>query len=198
VTADSDRGWAAYMRGNSGHVVDGGVLEVDAAVPASEPRLLLREPDLLTARLLAAAIDSAFGAGTSTVEDAGAIALKVPAATPAAVWLAAVDTVTVSTPAPNRIVIDSRDGTVVAGGELRVGAAVVSHGGVTLEIGGTPATAPASAGGPEAGLVHAPANALVQDVAAGLHAAGARGPEIAAVFEALRAAGALHATVIVR
>ena len=108
------------------------------------------------------------------------------------------DTVDVSTPAPARIVIDARDGTVVAGGGLRVGAAVVSHGGMTLEIGGAPAPPAGAAAGASDGLVHVGADASVQDVAAGLHAAGARGPEIAAVFEALRAAGAIRATVVVR
>jgi flagellar P-ring protein precursor FlgI len=191
VTADDNGGRAAFQRANSGRVNEGGVLEADAPVPASEPRLLLREPDLLTARLVASAIDSAFGAGTAKVEDAGAITLKIPASTSAALWLAAVDTVDVRSPSPARIVIDSRDGTVVAGGDLRVGSAVVSHGGVTLEIGG-------SGTGSSDGLVRVTADASVQDVAAGLHAAGARGPEIAAVFEALHAAGALRATVVVR
>ena len=40
--------------------------------------------------------------------------------------------------------------------------------------------------------------ASVQDVAAGLHAAGAKPAEIAAIFEALQAAGALQAQVVVR
>ncbi len=191
VTTEGEGAGAAFRRSNSGRVVDGGVLETETIVPVSEPRLLLREPDLLTARRLAAAIDTAFGAGTATLEDAGSILLKVPAGTPAPLWLAAVDTVDVRAPEPARVIIDGRDGTVVAGGGLRVSAAVVSHGGVTLEIGGTSTTT-------GEGLVHMAADASVQDVASGLHAAGARGPEIAAVFEALRASGALRAAVVVR
>ncbi|MEQ1833511.1 MAG: flagellar basal body P-ring protein FlgI [Candidatus Eisenbacteria bacterium] len=191
VTTDGEGAGASLRRSNSGRVLDGGVLETETIVPASDPRLLLREPDLITARRLAAAIDTAFGAGTATLEDAGAILLKVPAGTSAPLWLAAVDTVDVRAPEPARVIIDGRDGTVVAGGGLRVAPAVVSHGGVTLEIGGTSTTT-------SEGLVHMAADASVQDVAAGLHAAGARGPEIAAVFEALRAAGALRAAVVVR
>jgi flagellar P-ring protein precursor FlgI len=47
-----------------------------------------------------------------------------------------------------RVVIDARDGTVVAGGDLAVGEAVVSHGAVTLNIG---ADARAGRGAPNAG-----------------------------------------------
>ena len=43
-----------------------------------------------------------------------------------------------------------------------------------------------------------PTEATVQDVAGGLHAVGARSEEIAAIFEALVAAGALRAEVVVR
>jgi flagellar basal body P-ring protein FlgI len=38
----------------------------------------------------------------------------------------------------------------------------------------------------------------VEDIAAGLHAAGATAPEIAAIFDGLRAVQALRAEVIVR
>ncbi len=191
VAGDESGGVSSFRRANSGRVDDGGVLEASSSVPVSDPRLLLREPDLMTARLVAAAIDSAFGAGTATVEDAGSILLKPPGAAAPAVWFAAIDTVELRAPEAARVVIDSRDGTVVAGGGLRIGAAVVSHGGVTLQIGG-------SAGAASEGLVRVGVDASVQDVVAGLHAAGARGAEIAAVFEALRSSGALRATVVVR
>lgn len=190
VASSSDDRATAFVRVNSGRVPAGGVLEVEQELPVSEPRLLLQEPDLRTANQLVEAIDAAFGAGTATLEDAGAITLKVPAGRPAARWLAAVDTVTVRPPEVARVIIDARDGTVVAGGDLRVAAAVVSRGGVTLQIGG--------AGASGEGLVKVAADASVQEVAAGLHAAGAQGADIAAVFESLRAAGALRAQVVVR
>ena len=42
------------------------------------------------------------------------------------------------------------------------------------------------------------ARTSVQDVAAGLHAAGVRPEDMAAIFEALQASGALRAEVVVR
>jgi flagellar P-ring protein precursor FlgI len=196
--AEDERTRSAWARrANSGRIAEGGVLEVDPpAAAAGPPRLLLRQPDLGTAQGIAVAVNAAFGAGTAAVEDPGAVRLAPGARGEGDVqgFLAAVDTVLVVVPAAARVVIDARDGTVVAGGGAKVGAAVVSHGGITLQIGGAP---PGGTAPPE-GLVRVAPQASVQDVAAGLHAAGARPGEIAAIFEALRSAGALRAQVVVR
>jgi len=88
---------------------------------------------------------------------------------------------------------------VVAGGEMTVGAATVSHGGITLTIGGG-----AAAGTPGAdstaliGDVRIPAGASVQRVAAALHAVRTQPSEVAAIFASLREVGAIAADVVVR
>jgi flagellar P-ring protein precursor FlgI len=183
-----------YRRANSGRIAEGGVLESalpDAGGPDST--LVLRRPDLVTAQRIAAAINAGFGAGTARALDPGSVALK-PGASRAETYLdflAAVDTLEVAASEPARIIIDSRDGTVVAGGDVRIGAVTVSHRGITLQVGGvSKATA--------AGLVQVEPHSAVEDVAAGLHAAGARPEDMVAIFEALRSAGALNAQVVVR
>ena len=193
VTGADDRTFIPRV-GNSGRIPEGGLLEVDppAAAPLST-KLVLRHPDLAAAQRIVEAVNAAFGAGTAKLEDPGSVLLAAAgerAAAPAT-FLAAVDTVVVTTRPAARVVIDARAGTVVAGGAVRVGPAVVSHGGITLQVGG-------GAGATAEGLVRVESQASVQDVAAGLHAAGARPQEIAAMFEALQAAGALTAEVIVR
>jgi len=149
------------------------VFSTDLTVPAQADELYLR---------------------VSRADDPGSVTLTPSAAKDSALteFLAAVDTIEVLAHAPARIVIDARQGTVVAGGDVRIGAAVVSHRGITLQIGGTPAAEPAQ------GVLRVEPEAAVADVAAGLHAAGARPEEIAAIFEALRSAGALQAEVVVR
>jgi flagellar P-ring protein precursor FlgI len=194
----SDGGESRTLRGrggNSGRIPQGGVLEVESPAEAMSTRLLLRRPDLATASRIAEAVNAAFGPNSAKVEDPGALALTPPAgrAEDLGAFLAAVDSIPVTTREVARVVIDGRDGTVVAGGGVKVGAAVVSHGGYTLEVGGR-----ASAGGATEGVVRLEPQASVQEVAAGLHAAGARPQEIAAIFEALEAAGALAAQVLVR
>jgi len=181
--------------GNAGRIPQGGVLEVELPATAMSTRLLLRRPDLGTASRMADVVNAAFGPNTARVEDPGAVSLTPPAgrAENLHAFLAAVDTLSVTTREVARVVIDGRDGTVVAGGGVKIGAAAVSHGGYTLEVGGR---APAS--GAAGGIVRLEPPASVQEVAAGLHAAGARPQEIAAIFEALHASGALEAEVVVR
>ena len=182
-------------QGNTGRIPQGGVLEVELPAEAMSTRLLLRRPDLTTASRIADAVNAVFGANTAKAEDPGAVALTpgADAAQGVNAFLAAVDTVLVATREQSLIVIGGRDGSVVAGGNATVGPASVSHGGVTLLVGGQPAPR-----GAASGIVRVEPMASVQDVAAGLHAAGAKPEEIAAIFEALQAAGALQAQVVVR
>jgi flagellar P-ring protein FlgI len=198
VSRDDGSGWRSYRVGNSGQVPGGGVLELDgAAVQAPEAKLLLREPDLRTATRIAAAVKAAFGDSAARVDDPGSVTLAAPAATAGDPlgFLAAVDTLQVRAADVARIVISGREGTLAAGGDIRIGAAVVSHHGITLEIGGGAAKAAATA---DPKLVSLGGGSSVEDVAAALHAAGADAPEMAAIFEALRTTGALRAEVVVR
>ncbi|HYC33285.1 MAG TPA: flagellar basal body P-ring protein FlgI, partial [Gemmatimonadales bacterium] len=196
MLVSADEGRSSQRRGNSGRIPDGGVLEVDGPTAgAPSPRLLLRRPDLATATRVAGTINAAYGPGIARVDDPGSVTLTVQAGAADSLLgvLAAVDTLPIAQPAPSRILINARDGTVVAGGDVRVGAAAVSHRGITLRVGGTPG---ADAGGE--GMLALAAGSTVQDVAAGLHAAGATSQEVAAIFEALREVGAVQAPVTIQ
>ena len=181
----------------------GGLVEADLPRPAfaASSRLLLKEPNLGTATRIAAAVDSALGAGTATVEDPGSVLLAVKdTGTARAVALARIRDLPVSAERVARVVIDGRDGTVVAGGDLTVGEAVVSHGAITLTIGGPAGAAgPAGpAGAASANAIRIPVGTSVQQVAAALHAVQSAPSEIAAIFAALREVGAIAAEVVVR
>jgi len=191
---------ASLRAGASSRIPDGGLFEADLPVAqlGATPRLLLRRPDLGTASRIADAVNAAFGPGTAKLEDPGAVALNPGAQRADNVlgFLAAVDTLSVVAGTRARIVISARDGTVVTGGDVRVGSAVVSQRGITLRIGEGGAAAPAGPGGQ--GMVSVSPGASVQDVAAGLHAAGATSQEVGLIFESLREAGAITAEVVVR
>jgi flagellar P-ring protein FlgI len=177
---------------NSARIPGGGVVEADLPRPqfAGVSRLMLRQPDLGTATRIAAAINAELGAGSASVEDPGAVALNL-AGDDRAADLARIGNLRVTPDRASRLVINGRDGTIVAGGELTVGEATVSHGVVTLTIGG-----PAAPDG--AGDVRVPAGTSVQQVAAALYAVRTTPAEIAAIFEALAEIGAIGAEVTVR
>ncbi len=199
VVADDPQNVGSYARrGNSGRLPDGGVMEVDPppVVLGAEPRLILKQPDQVTAVRIAEAINGSLGDGTAIVDDPGSVALRPTADFTDNVngFLAQVYTLPVQVHVPAVVIIDAREGTVVAGGGTRIGQAAVSHHGLSLQVG-----QPTGAGDPTSpGSVWLGPDATVQDVAAGLHAVGAEPREIAAVFESLKAAGALTARVVVR
>lgn len=191
----------------SGRIPAGGLLENDVAHAsfASSSRLLLKEPDIGTATKIAAAINQSIGANSAKVEDPGSIALTIPASGDRATTIVKIQDLRVTPDRTNRLVIDGRDGTVVAGGDITVGTAVVSHGGVTLTIGAGSAAGPNA--GPNAGgalqaggtqAVRVAPGASVQAVAAALQAVQTSPSEIAAIFESLREVGAIAAEVTVR
>ena len=91
-----------------------------------------------------------------------------------------------------KLIIDGRDGTIIAGGDLTVGEATVSHGGVTLTIGVNDTTA-----APENAVRMVPGTPVTK-VASALHAIQATPNEIAAIFESLRTIGAIACEIVIR
>jgi flagellar P-ring protein precursor FlgI len=195
VMSDGRTGRASYSVETSARVPEGGLLGADLprASFASTSRLILREPSLGTAIRIAEAINGE-AAGSARVEDPGSVAITIPAdaAQEPALFLARIADLRIERAQRARLIVDGRDGTVVAGGDLVVGRAVVSHAGLTLTVGG------ADNGEPAPGEVRVTPGASVQDIAASLHAVGAPAAAIGAIFEALRAVGALTAEVSVR
>lgn len=182
---------------NTARIPDGGVLEADIPRPglnAASAKLMLREPDIGTATRIAAAIDSAFSTpGVARVEDPGSIVLS-PKDTGASLasTIARIRDVRVRPDRVARVVIDARDGTVIAGGDLMVGEAVVSHAGVTLTVGAASDTSRIR------GDLRVQPGTSVQRIASALHAIQTSPAEIAAIFEGLRTIGAIAAEVVVR
>jgi flagellar P-ring protein precursor FlgI len=139
------------------------------------------------------AINKELGDGAATVEDPGSITLTFKdQKDDHASTFARIQDLRVQPQRIARLIIDGRDGTIVAGGDLTVGEATVSHGGITITIGAVDTT-------------NASPNSLrmavgtpVTRVAAALHAVHAPPAEIAAIFESLHGIGAIAAEVVIR
>ncbi|HSW31128.1 MAG TPA: flagellar basal body P-ring protein FlgI [Longimicrobiales bacterium] len=197
VVASGGGSRTAYAVETTGTLPSGGLLEQPLPSPdySTAPVLYLRQPDLGAAALIAAAVNAELGEGTAAVEDPGAVSLTLngEAASSPAASLARIGEIRVQPPRASVVIIDARAGTLVAGGDVRVGEAVVSHGGLTLSIG-----SPSGGGEGVPGDLRMDAGASVQDVAAALHGVAAPPQTVAAVFEALRQVGALPAQVVIR
>lgn len=197
LVSDMTGGRASFAVETSATLPDGGLLEQAMPRPdfAASAALLLRDPDVATASRIAEAINAEVGEGTALVSDPGSVALNLTDEATRVATLARIGGLTVEPERASRVVIDSRNGTVIAGGAIGVGRAVVSHGGMTLSVGGEPA-APDAVAAP--GDLRMADGTTVQDVAAALHGVAAPPQAIAAVFEALRQVGAISAQVAVR
>lgn len=186
----------------SARVPAGGVVEVElprANYATATTALLLREPDIAVASRIAAVIDSAIGAGTARVDDPGSVTLtlKDSAGSARSLAIAKLRELPIRVTRGAKVVIDGRDGTVVAGGDVTVGEAVVTHGQITLSIGGSPTAAGDTTSAP-LGEVRLANGISVQRIASALHGVRSSPQEIAAIFSALREVGAISAEVVIR
>jgi len=203
-----------------GRVPSGALVQAGVAwdVPADEDLLLtLFDPDFVSARRLADAIDAEFGEGTAEVLDSGSVSVHVPTAYRDAVpdLMARLEPLPLDIDTPARIVINERTGTVVIGGGVRLGPAAVAHGSLSVRISTTfevsQPIAPFSDSGttvvvPQQGveidegtdrLLALEEGTTLDRVVEGLNAIGATPRDLIAILQALKEAGALNAEIVV-
>jgi flagellar P-ring protein FlgI len=182
-------------------VPQGALLSSDMRRPnfAQSNRLLLTVPDLDMANRIAEAINTGIAAKTATVEDPGSLVLTLAdTSSSRSSLLARIANIKVDGVARSEIIINSRDGTVVAGADLTVAPVTVSHDGITLTVGAASngaSTATTNAAGQPLTFV---SGASIRDIAAALQSIGAPSRTIAAVFESLHKVGAIAAVVKVQ
>lgn len=220
-------GFSAGGRGGSsvtvnvptvGRIPDGAVIE--RGVPTSFDTgnsivLDLHSADFTTANRIATAINNAVGMGTASPVDAASVRVSAPV-NPAqrVAFVSLLENINVRPgEAPARIIINARTGTVVIGSHVRVMAAAVAHGNLTVTItenpivsqpgplsNGTTAVVPSSTI-----QVKQEANRMflfnpgveLDAIVRAVNQVGAAPSDIVAILEALKQAGALRAELIV-
>lgn len=181
---------------------------------------VLAEPDYTTATRVAAAINDTLGAGLALARDASGIEVQIPEARRASVtdFLTALENVTVEPDRRARVVINERTGTVVSGGDVRISRVVVSHGELRVSIltdnsvsqpllvsqvgAGVRSARVANSRvdveeGGETGYVAATSN-TVGDLVQSLARLKTNTRDMISILRAVKAAGALHAELVVQ
>jgi flagellar P-ring protein precursor FlgI len=200
----------------AGHVPSGAVLEHDApnTLPECRLTLVLREPDFTTAWRIASAINGALGQAVARVLDPGSVLVEGgPRWRGRTVELVALlESIEATPDAPGRVIIDERTGTIAVGANVTIGPAAVASGAINVRIdeaqavsqpeafskgGKTTAVAETNVTVEEGGgrVVPIPQATTVADVAAALNALGVKPRDLVAIFQALKAAGALRAEI---
>ena len=202
-----------------GRVPGGALVQQGSGVslPMSESvSLSLRDPDFSNALRVAQAINADLGPNLAHVVDPGTVSVKVPAQyrTSLPDLMARLEMLPVSSDTPARVVINERSGTIVVGASVRIAAAAVAHGNLSVRIStrleasqpGALARAGETVVVPNtqvdvregtARLVALEEGTTLESVVRALNTLGATPRDIIAIMQALKAAGALRAEIVI-
>lgn len=207
----------------SGAIPNGATVEVgmEGWQPPARERVtfVLAEPDYTTASRVASAINGQWGAAIAHARDASGIEIDVPAASREDLvgFLARVENVAVEPDRRPRVVINERTGTLVAGGDVRISRVAISHGDLKISIATQNSVSqPSNIGyaGPgvatavvrnstvdveePAGVGFLAGAGTVSDLVQSLARMKTSTRDIISILRAVKAAGALHAELVVQ
>jgi flagellar P-ring protein precursor FlgI len=194
---------------------------VERSVPtiigdATAMTLNLHTPDFTTSARLAARINEFIGAGTATSVDPMSVRITAPAGQSERIaFVSAIENLELSPgEAPARVIVNSRTGTIVINSRVQVMPAAVAHGSLVVSItedfdvsqpqpfsrtgdtAVTPQTGINITQGDSRMFLFKPGVDL-NDIVQAVNQVGAAPGDLVAILEALRAAGALRAELIV-
>ena len=210
-----------------GRIPGGAVVERMVETPflnAENIILNLHKGDFSTASNVAEAVNEIFGDNVAVALDSASIKIRAPIDPSQRVaFLSLLENVEVEPARPAaKVIINSRTGTIVIGGNVRVTPAVVTHGSLTVRVeedtdvtttatttvaDGVVTTAPGEAietADSEIIIEEEPAKAFIfdtgtelSDIVDAINAVGAGPADLVTILEALREAGALRAQLII-
>jgi len=206
-----------------GRVPDGGVVENEVYSQMlfnGELMLNLRNPDFTTSQRVATAINEYFSVRLAAAEDGMSVHIVVPDSVlnnrNLIGFISQIENLQVVPEQAARVVINERTGTIVAGGDVQISQVAVSHGNLTIKVAQQTQTTSAGVVSPEgAGLVTQTTTgtevnateekagvavmqtATVQELARALNSIQTTPRDLIAIFQSLKAAGALQAELVI-
>jgi flagellar P-ring protein precursor FlgI len=202
----------------SARVPGGATVErvVDTPFANAEQLILnVREGDFTTTTAIVNAINSRFGEGVAQAVDSVSVAVRAPQDLSQRVaFMSMVENIDVQPgEPPARVVVNSRTGTVVISRNVRVTAAAVSHGTISVAISATNEVSQPNplAGGQTVGVqnaevaVNEPKNPMflfqpgvdLRQIVDAVNQVGASPSALIAILEALKSSGSLRAELLV-
>jgi flagellar P-ring protein precursor FlgI len=209
----------------SGIVAGGATVEtpVNADLVGSGGKLtfILKDPDFTTAQRIADALNLAEGSNIATVRGADAVLIDTGPSGNLYRLISSIENVTVSPDQIARVVVNERSGTVVAGGRVRISSVVIAQGDIKVTItADNQALQPQLYGGSARGERNARdlivtntklevsdasndavvsfSSTTVADLVQALARAKVSTRNMIAILQAIKAAGALHADILVQ
>ena len=207
-----------------GSIPNGARVEVDvhADAPAAQKTLtfVLNDPDYTTANRLAVAINQRFGASIASARDAEGVDILIPADQRSSLvaFISRIEGVEIQPDQRARVVVNERTGTVVAGGDVQISPVAISQGDLKIAITSTnsvsqPTGVVAAGTGIRTAVVTnttvdvaepqgpgyvAPGSTTVADLVQSLARLKTNTRDVISILRAIKAAGALHAELVVQ
>ena len=174
-------------------IPNGGIVEKEIELQFDKKESLmlsLDKPDFTTAARIEKTINEELGGKYATAKDSGTVDLIVPVHYRRKVvsLVALVENFKVHTDRKAKIVINEKTGTVVAGGDLLLKPAAISHGDLSIEIGNGDQ---AGDEGENGKFYYVEKKATLNDLVKSLNAFGAESDDLISIFQALKENGAL-------
>ena len=198
-----------------GRVVNGALIEKEIDTNFNQKSLLtltLHKADFTTASRVAQAINIAFYKQIARTHDAGTIEVQVPDKYKGNIvsLVTMIERLGVTPDTVSKIVINERTGTVIMGENVRISTIAIAHGNLSIEVkedlnvsqplpfsrGGQTVVTPESAVQVQEGnnpIFLVESGVSIGEVVKALNALGVSPRDLIAIFQALKAAGALQA-----
>lgn len=205
---------------SSGAVVEVGTPRADPQEPGRTLTFVLNEPDFTTATRVAEGINAALGEELAVARDAAGVEIRASTAGNGslAALMTRIEGVTITPDLRARVVINERTGTVVSGGDVRITPVTITHGdlkiSVTTERTASQPLVLGEASNDVRSLVVAnsrlevsepeqtrfvpPGASTVADLVQALVRLKVSTRDVIAVLQSVKAAGALHADLVVQ
>lgn len=202
-----------------GQIIGGAIVEREiptTIVYDHSVELLLRDPNFISAALMADAINQVF-TNSACALDSTSVQVHMPAGMgndDLVDFIARLEDVEVTPDVPARVIINERTGTIVATANIHISSCAVACGDITISIASTPVISqplPYSQGKTaitsqtttqvtenKTAMVALPELPTVQKVAMALNSLGVTPRDMMAIFQAMKQAGALQADLEIR
>jgi flagellar P-ring protein precursor FlgI len=199
-----------------GHIAGGALIEREVPSQFNRKdriRLTLHHPDFTTSFRLVRAINRQLGEAVAQAVDSGSVEVQVPARFRENLvgFVSDLENLEVKPDSVAKVVLDERTGTVVIGENVQLSTVAIAHGNLSIVINETQQVSqpgPFSQGRtvitPESNvqvqeeqgkLVLLPKAVTIQDLVRALNSVGVTPRDLIAIFQAIKAAGALQATL---
>jgi len=155
-------------------------------------RLTLHNPDFTTAARTEKVINRELSGKYATALDAGTIDVMSPAPYEGkgVELLALIESLDINPDQPARVIVNEKTGTVVIGQGVKISKVAISHGDLSVKVGGDSKSSSSSKDGAKVIVVEESAN--VGDVVDAMNKLGVSPKDLITILQSIKAAGALH------